>query len=127
MNGRSIVPAGGFWTGQLRQAEIEDLHPAIAGDKKILRLEVAMDDALLVRRRKSPCHLQPVVNRLADGKRATPQPLAQRLPFQQLGDHVKRAVPGSDVEDRKNVGMIQSPGRAGFLFEALHPVAIGRE
>jgi len=37
-------------TRQLCKAEIEDLRPSVVREKNILRLQVAMDDALLVRR-----------------------------------------------------------------------------
>ncbi len=33
----------------------------------------------------------------------------------------------ADVEDRKNVGMIERRGSARFLREALHAVTVGRE
>ena len=35
--------------GELRQAEVEDLHPAVGGDEEILGLQIAVNDPLLVR------------------------------------------------------------------------------
>ena len=127
VDGRRIGTAHGFRTSQLGQAEVQNLHSTIAGDEQIFRLQVAMHDALLVRRRQSPRHLQPVFNRLADRKRAIPQTLAQRLTFQQFGDHVGRALLVPDIEDRKNVGMIERSCGSRFLGEALHAVLIRRE
>ena len=43
--------------GQLGQAEIQNLHPAVAREEKILRLQVAMNNAFFVRRRQSARHL----------------------------------------------------------------------
>ena len=124
MNCRSIVAAFGFRPGQFGQTEIQNFHSAVAGDKKVFRLQVTMDDALLVRRRQSARHLQAVVNCLAGGERAVPQSLAQGFAFQQLRDDVRRALLVSDVEDGKNVGMIQCRCRSRFLREALHAVTV---
>ena len=68
-----------------------------------------------------------VVDRLAGGKRPAPQALAQGLSFQQFGNHVRRALLVSNVEDGKNVGMIQRRRGACFLREALHAVAVSRK
>ena len=57
VNRRCIGSGYGFRTGQLRQPEVQDLYPAVAGDKQIFRLQVAMYDALFVRRRQPPRHL----------------------------------------------------------------------
>ena len=38
---------------QLGQAEVQNLDAAVGGDEEVLRLQVAMDDALLVRRRQA--------------------------------------------------------------------------
>ena len=79
---------------ELGQAEVENLHPAVVGDEEVLRLEVPVDDPLLVRRRQPVRDLDGVLDRLADRQRAGGQTLAQRLAFEQLGDEVRRAVDG---------------------------------
>ncbi len=127
MDGRRIGSAHGFRTSQLGQAEVQNLHSAVTGDEKIFRLQVAMHNALLVRRCQPPRHLQPIFNRFPDGERAIPQTLAQRLPFQQFGDHVRRALLVPDVEDRKNVGVIERRRSSGLLRKALHAVRVRRE
>ena len=90
--------------GQLRQAEVEDLDAAVAGDEDVLGLEVAVDDALLVRGRQPLRDLQPpssIALRGGSGPRARAR--AQRLALEQLGDDVRRAVVRADVEDRDDV------------------------
>ena len=45
-----------FWPrvlDQLGEAEVEDLGAAVGGDEDVLRLQVAVDDALLVRGRQA--------------------------------------------------------------------------
>jgi len=45
-----------------RQAEVQDLHDPGVRHEEILRLEIAVDDSLVVRRRQAACHLQRVVH-----------------------------------------------------------------
>ena len=54
------VGRGGARTGvlapelrQLGETEVEDLHAPVGRDEDVLRLQVAMDDALLVRGREA--------------------------------------------------------------------------
>jgi len=44
---------------QLRQAEIQNLYHALAGEKDVGRLDVAVDDSLLVRGLQTLAHLNP--------------------------------------------------------------------
>ena len=48
--------------GQLGEAEIEDLDPAISGEEQVLRLDVAVDDAVFVRRRQAARNLDRVID-----------------------------------------------------------------
>ena len=61
----------------------------------------------------------------AHRQRPVAQPLAQGLAFEQFGNDIGRALLFANIEDGKNVGMIQRRGRPGFLRETLQPVAIG--
>ena len=45
---RRLSAGAGRAVGQLGQAEVEDLHEAVAGEEDVLRLEIAVDDPLLV-------------------------------------------------------------------------------
>ena len=54
---------------QLGQAEVEDLHAAVVGDEEVLGLEVAMDDAVVVRGGEAVGDLDGVVDGLAHRQR----------------------------------------------------------
>ena len=54
--------------GDPREAEVEDLDPAVAGEEDVLRLEVAVDDALGVRRRQAVREGGPDLDGLAQGR-----------------------------------------------------------
>ena len=58
------------WLDRLRQAEVEHLHRAVGADLDVRRLEIAMDDALLVRRFERLGDLLRDRQRLGDGNRA---------------------------------------------------------
>jgi hypothetical protein len=56
--------------GELGQAEVENLYVAVASDENIFRLEIAMENAVIVGGGKSANDLQRIVDRLAHGQRA---------------------------------------------------------
>src|SRR2546426_6234571 len=49
--------------------------------------------------------------------RITPQALSQRLTFNEFSGYVESGIGLSDLENRKNVGMIKRKYCPGFLFE----------
>ena len=51
-------------------------------------------------------------------------PFAERHAFEQFADDVRRPALVADVVNRQQVGMIEHPGRARFLLEALHAFLI---
>src|SRR4029077_7134277 len=51
---------------ELCQAEVENLYSSIFGQEQVLGLQVAMDNALLVRRRQPARRLDGVIDRLAN-------------------------------------------------------------
>ena len=55
---------------QLREAEVQDLDPAVVGHEQVLGLQVPVDDPLLVRRRQPVRDLDRVVRGLAHRDRA---------------------------------------------------------
>ena len=87
----------------LRQAEVENLGVAIAGEEYVLGLEIAMHDALGMRRREALCDLQRGIHRLTHWHSPRSQAIAQRLSFKQLGDRVRSAFVLSEVVDREDV------------------------
>ena len=77
---------------ELGEAEVEDLDAAVARDEEVLGLQVAVDDALLVRGGQAVRDLDRVVDRLARRQSAPPDARAQGLALEQLLDDVGRAV-----------------------------------
>jgi hypothetical protein len=102
---------------QLGDAEVEDLQPTLLGDEEVLGLEVAVDDALLMRSREALRELKRAAARLLHRQSSFPQTLAQRAPVQQLGDDVRVALVRPDVVHVKDVGVIERAGSARFLLE----------
>ena len=70
----------------LREAEIQQLHAAVAAEEDVLRLHVPVDDSALVRRGEALGDLGCDFERLFRRERAGPEALAQRLAFEQLHD-----------------------------------------
>ena len=66
---------------QFGQTEVENLDAVVPGDEEVLGLEIAMDDALVVRRRESARDLKRILDRLARRQRAAARaaPAASRL------------------------------------------------
>ena len=114
-------------TRQLREAEVEDLHAPVVGDEQVLGLQVAMDDALVVRGREAVGDLHGVVDGLAHRQRARAEPIAQRLALEQLRDDVRRAVLLADVVDGEDVRMIERGGRLRLLLEAAEAIGVRGE
>ena len=78
------------------------LDAAITSEKKVLRLQVAMHDALVVGGRQPAHDLRAcIVSRLADGKWTAPKAVAERLAFQQLGDNIGCSLLFADVRRSK--------------------------
>ena len=127
LDGGRVAGEIGFGARDFGETEVENLGPAVVGDEKIFRLQVAMDDALFVRGGQAAGDLLGVVDGFAGSERAVAQAVAEGLALEQFGDDVGRAVFLADIEDGENVGMVQRRGRAGFLREALQALGIGGE
>ena len=117
--------ADGF--GQLRQAEVEDLHPPVGGDEDVLGLEIAMHDAALVRGGHAAGRLRGDIERDPVGQRAPQERRAERLAFEELRHDVGPALVDPHVEHRQDVGMAEGGGGQGFLFEAQHAAGVARQ
>ena len=96
-------------------------------DEQVVGLQVAVDDALVVRGGEPFGGLARVVDGFARRQRAALQPAAERFPLEQFGDDVGRAGVDADVVDGQDVRVIELPGGARLLLEAMHPAGIGRE
>src|SRR5207253_5123385 len=110
---------------ELRQAEIENLQSAIAGDEDIFRLDVAMNDSLLMRRSHSSGDLDAVIYRSTTVQWAGAQAGSKRFTFKQLFDDVRLRLVLADVVDRNQIGMIDRTGRAGLLLKSKQPLPVG--
>ena len=84
--------AGSLGLRELGQAEVEDLHAAVARDEDVLGLQVPVDDALGVGGGESRGDLEPVTDGAARRECSARETRAQRLAFEQLLDDVRRAV-----------------------------------
>ncbi len=109
---------------QLRQPEVENLHPPVVGDEHVLRLDVPVDDAFLVRGGQACRHGDPIFDRLSRHQRAVSEHVAQRLALQEFADDVRTALVRAGVVDGENVGVVQRGGGAGFLIEAAQAVSV---
>src|SRR5438874_1124969 len=77
--GRGVGRNRALGAGELGQTEVQNLHPTVARDKNILRLQIAVDDSLLMRRRQTTRHVLGVFGGFAQRQRPGTQPLAQCL------------------------------------------------
>ena len=116
-----------FGVRQLREAEVQDLHPAVVGDEDVLGLQVPVDDPLLVRGAEAVDDLERIVDRAARGELASGDDGPQRLPFEQLLDDIGRAVVRPDVVDRRDVRVVQEPCGLRLLLEAAQTIGVGGE
>ena len=108
---------------ELRQPEVDDLDVAILGDEHVLRLEIAMNDAVLVFRQRVT-GLDGQIERPPQFERTVLQQVAQRLPTHVLHDDVGASVSLADVVDGGDVRMIDGGREAGFLNEALASIVV---
>jgi hypothetical protein len=113
--------------GRRRQPEVENLRLAVADEKHVLRLQVAMDDALLVRRRQAARDLRRDVDRRLHRQGAAGQPIAQRFAVQQFRDCEQLIVVNAGIEDREDVGVAQRSHRLRLALEARSPRRVMRK
>lgn len=104
------------------QAKIDDLQLALRRDDRIGRLEIAVDDAVLVRVRERVGGLQAVAHRQVHRQRAFAQPIAQRAAVDIFHGDEGRAVGVTDLVNRADRRMIQRRGTAGLA----HELGLGR-
>ncbi len=118
--GRAFGAAGRFRVQELRDAEVEELHPAVGVDQDVARLEIAMDHevAMGVAHRVADLaeQLQPFVE-VAAARAAV---LGERQPFDELEDGVGAPVGGdAAVEQPGDPRVLQSRQDPALGAEAL--------
>ena len=87
-------------------------------DEEVLRLQVPVDDPLVVRGRKASGNLQRVFERLVRGNRPGFQLLAERPSFEKLHDGIGNIGLASEIEDREDVRVRQRGYDLGLVLEA---------
>src|SRR5581483_695466 len=110
---------------------IEDLHSAVARDEDVLRLQIAMDDALLVRGGETGGDLLAVLHRLADRDarraRGVAELFAQSLAVEELHDEIGGAIVRSELVDGDEVRVVERARGARLLFEAAQAIGVARD
>ena len=126
LGGASTGP--GFMSrGDLGQAEIQNFDAAVFGDEQVVGLDVAVGDALAVRRGETGSDLFAVVHGPADAQFSGLQAAAERFAFQKLHHDVGRLIGRADVVNSEDVGVVQTARRLGLQPEAPQPVLVRGE
>ena len=105
----------------LGYSEVQNLGDVLVGDEDVGRLDVAMDDAPLVRRLQAGGNLNRDVQPLRFESSGPPfaMSVAQRLPCQQLHHDEGLAFVFFDFVNRADMGVVQRRGGPRFAIEAL--------
>ncbi len=123
--GRRADDAAGLrWTdprsvgGPLGQAEVGDVRAAFPVDQYVGRLEVAVEDAVLMGVVDGPADEGETAGRVARFHRAVGQHAGQGPTLHQRHGEVGPAVALAGVVDGDDVGMVEEGGGADFRLEA---------
>ena len=108
-------------------AEVEHLHNAVDREVDVARLQIAMDDALGVRRAERRCELAPDRDDAIDRQPLALHARRQALAFDVLHDDEGAVVVLDDVVDGRDIRMRDARGRAGFVKDAEASLAAARE
>ncbi len=112
---------------QLRQTEVDDFRVAVLGEHHVGRLEIAVDDALVVRAREPFGDLGGDFEGAVRRQRAARGQVAQLLAAHQLHRDEVDAVGFVDRVDDRDVRMFERGGSARLLNEPLAPVGVGHQ
>ncbi len=115
--GRRGVPGQG-----LGEAEIEDLDLALRGQLHVGRLQVPVNDPLLVRGLERVGDLPRNGEGLVDRDRAGRDPFRQRLALHQLQDERSRAARFLEAVDVRDVRMVERRQDLRLALEARQPL-----
>ena len=127
--GTSVSPSVSTPSGalHLREAEVEDLDPAVAGQEHVVGLEVAVDDVLAVRRGEAVRDAGRDLGGLA--RRDRPRAIRSRSVSPSSSSVTRYGAPvvRAEVVDDEHVRVVEGAGGAGLLLEAPQPVGVGGE
>src|SRR5262249_41901755 len=116
-----------------RDPEVEQLRPLadvrIRNEDDVIRLEIAVDDALLVRGRErtrdAACDLRGLVRRQSAARRDA---IRERFAFEELHDKEGAAIYGMpEVEDFDDAGMLDRTRGFRFIDKPLHELGAGHQ
>ena len=108
----------GSGIGQLRQPEVHDLDVTLAGEHHVLGLQIAVNDAGLVRLRERIRQLAGDLKGLLQRRSSASQQLPECRAFDELHHDEELAVELPDVVDGDDAGVIQGGRRSCFVLEA---------
>ena len=104
-----------------RQSEVQDLHATVGLHEDVFRLQVAVDQLLVVCRGQALRHLDRPIDGLPPRNRTAAQPVPERFAFEQFRDGIQPAVMRTSVKDREHVRVRE---RGHCLRFALEPCAL---
>jgi hypothetical protein len=110
---------GGPLPLRFRQTEIENFCLAALRDEDVRRLDVAMNDLLLMRRVERVGNLNRQFEQVWHREGLAGNPVLQRAPFEQLHRDEPRLVVLADVVNRADIRMVQRGRCARFALKAL--------
>ncbi len=122
--GPRVVGSGFFAPGE---AEVEELDALVARDEDVFGLEVAVNDALLVRGCESLGDLKSPFRDAARRERPVGEVRPEVCPLQEFGHRVGDAGLLPDVEDREDVRVREGRDGTGLPGEARLRVGVSRE
>jgi hypothetical protein len=109
-------------------AEVGDLHAALGVDDHVVGLDVAVDDAALVREAGGAQDLDADVDDLRGRERAlVAHQLLERAPLEELHRDVVGPIPRPAVEDLDDVRVLETRRRRGLAAEALDELLVRGE
>jgi hypothetical protein len=112
---------------RLGQPEVQHLDLPVGSQLHVVGLQVAVDDAALVRHLQRlgdlPGHLQGLVEAQASGR----DPLAERRPLHELQDQRLDALQLLQPVDGSDVRVVETGQDLRFALEARHPLGIRGE
>jgi hypothetical protein len=128
---QGAVQAGPFLAGRerrrmdlLREPEVEDLDAPLAAHHHVLGLQVAMDQASRVRRRKPVRDLTADLQRLSQRQGPVREQIPKVLPVDELHGDERDRIRESNLVDRHDVGVIQRGRGAGLLLEPAEALRV---
>ena len=119
-----VDPRGAGWVYGFRETEVEHLDGAVGADLDVRRLEIAMDDAALVRGFEGLGDLLRDRQRLVERDRPARDALRQIVAFDEFHHERRDARALFEPVDRGDVRMIQRGEHFGFALKTCEPIVV---